>query len=48
MDNFQKTTVSDVFACGDNVNMMRSVANAVATGNLAGAMANNELTVEQF
>ncbi|MFC2187569.1 NAD(P)/FAD-dependent oxidoreductase [Fulvivirgaceae bacterium LMO-SS25] len=48
VDNFQKTTVSDVFACGDNVNMMRSVANAVATGNLAGAMANNELTVEQF
>ncbi|MFZ6664643.1 NAD(P)/FAD-dependent oxidoreductase [Peijinzhouia sedimentorum] len=48
VDNFQKTTVSGVFACGDNVNMMRSVANAVATGNLAGAMANNELTVEQF
>lgn len=48
VDNFQKTTVPGVLACGDNTNMMRSVANAVASGNLAGAMANMELTDEQF
>lgn len=47
VDNMQKTSVSGVFACGDNSNMMRSVANAVHTGNLAGAAANAELTFEQ-
>ncbi|MEN7551503.1 NAD(P)/FAD-dependent oxidoreductase [Rapidithrix thailandica] len=47
-DPFQKTTVPGVFACGDNASMMRSVANAVASGNIAGAMANHELTEEQF
>lgn len=45
---FQKTTVAGVFACGDNCAMMRSVAHAVASGNFAGAMANNELSEEQF
>jgi thioredoxin reductase len=44
----QKTTVEHVYACGDNSNMMRSVANAVASGNIAGAVANGELVQEQF
>lgn len=44
----QKTTVEGVFACGDNASPMRSVANAVAAGNLAGAMANHELITEEF
>lgn len=48
VDNFQKTTVKGIFACGDNSTMMRSVANAVATGSMAGSMANKELTDEQF
>jgi thioredoxin reductase len=48
VDNFQKTTMSGVFACGDNTAMMRSVASAVYTGNLTGAMANKELTDEHF
>jgi thioredoxin reductase len=48
VDNFQKTTVDGVFACGDNSDMMRSVANAVSSGNLTGAVANKELTDEQF
>lgn len=48
VDAFQKTTIPGVFSCGDNSNMMRSVANAVASGNLAGAMVNMELTGEQF
>ena len=43
-----RTTVGGVFACGDNSAMMRSVANAVYTGNLTGAMINKELTDEQF
>ena len=47
-DMFQKTTVAGVFACGDNESPMRSVANAVATGNMAGAMANNEINLEEF
>ncbi len=48
VDAFQKTTVQDVFACGDNSSMMRSVAKAVYSGNLAGAVVNGELTNEQF
>lgn len=48
VDAFQKTTVAGIFACGDNSTMMRSVAAAVASGNMAGAMANAELTGEQF
>lgn len=47
-DMFQKTTVPGVFACGDNVNMMRSVANAVYTGSMAGAMVNKDLIEEAF
>jgi len=48
VDLFQKTTVPGVYACGDNSSPMRSVAYAVAMGNLAGAMANMELTTEDF
>jgi thioredoxin reductase len=48
VDNFQKTTLPGVYACGDNSNMMRSVANAVYSGNLTGAVVNGELTNEQF
>lgn len=47
-DHFQMTTVPGVFACGDNCISMRSVAQAVASGNLAGAMANMELSKESF
>lgn len=48
VDFMQKTSVPGVFACGDNVTMMRSVANAVAQGSFAGAMANKELSEEEF
>lgn len=47
-DNFQRTNIEGVYACGDNSNIMRSVANAVNSGNVAGAMINAELTTEQF
>ncbi len=47
-DMFQKTNIPGIFACGDNVTMMRSVANAVATGNTAGAVVNNMMTEAAF
>lgn len=48
LDQFQQTTVAGVYACGDNSNPMRSVASAVYTGNVAGAMVNKILTDESF
>ncbi|RLJ33663.1 thioredoxin reductase [Chryseobacterium sp. 7] len=48
VDMMQKTNIPGVFACGDNVTMMRSVANAIAQGNFAGAVVNKELTDEEF
>lgn len=48
VDDFQKTTINGVYACGDNAAMMRSVATAVYSGNLTGAMINKELTDEKF
>ncbi len=48
VDEMQHTTVPGIYACGDNASMFRSVASAVYTGNLAGAIANMELTFERF
>lgn len=48
VDMFQETTVKNIFACGDNASPLRSVANAIATGNLAGAILNNRMTEEEF
>lgn len=48
VDAFQKTTVEGIYACGDNASMMRSVAGAVASGSMAGAMVIKELTEELF
>ncbi|AKK71691.1 pyridine nucleotide-disulfide oxidoreductase [Chryseobacterium gallinarum] len=48
VDFMQKTNIPGVFACGDNVTMMRSVANAVAQGNFTGAVVNKELSEENF
>ena len=48
IDTMQKTTIPGVFACGDNVTMMRSVANAIAQGNFAGTVVNKELSEEAF
>lgn len=48
VDSFQKTTVEGVFACGDNSGMMRSIANAVYSGNLTGAMVNGLLSAAEF
>lgn len=48
VDDFQKTSVQGIFACGDNTTPMRSVATAVFTGNVSGAVANKELVEENF
>ena len=48
VDMFQKTNVPNVFACGDNTSPMRSVANAVATGNMTGVVVNNTMIEEEF
>lgn len=44
---FQETSIAGVYACGDNSNMMRSVALAVSSGSVAGAVVNGKLTEEQ-
>ncbi|WP_228527900.1 NAD(P)/FAD-dependent oxidoreductase [Pararhodonellum marinum] len=48
VDNFQKTTVENIFACGDNTSPFRAVSYAVSTGNIAGAVLNNAMTEEEF
>jgi thioredoxin reductase len=48
VDDLQRTTVSGIYAAGDNTTMFRSVAGAVAAGNKAGAMLNKELIDEDF
>ena len=48
VDMFQKTTVAGIYACGDNSSMMRSVAYAVSSGNIAGAMINHDISADLF
>lgn len=48
VDSMQKTTVDGVLACGDNASFMRSVANAVASGNAAGAVVNGALATTEI
>ena len=48
VDTFQKTTVDNIFACGDNTNPIRSVSYAVSTGNNTGVLLNNAMTEEDF
>jgi thioredoxin reductase len=48
IDPFQETTVNGVFACGDNVTRMRTVANSVAMGTMAGMTASKKLIMENF
>lgn len=47
-DAMQQSTIPGVFVCGDNTSPMRSVANAVAAGNFAGAAVNSQLCQEEF
>lgn len=45
---FQETTIEGIFACGDNTNRIRTVANAVATGTTTGIMVSRQLITERF
>lgn len=47
-DDFQQSTIPGVYAAGDNIIMLRSVANAVASGMKAGAFINKALIDEEF
>jgi thioredoxin reductase len=48
VDGFQKTTVDNIFACGDSTNPVRAVSYAVSTGNNTGVFLNNTMTEEEF
>lgn len=48
IDAFQKTTIEGVFACGDNVTRLRTVANAVGMGTATGMIVNKELVEADF
>ncbi|MCK0147130.1 NAD(P)/FAD-dependent oxidoreductase [Arenibacter sp. F26102] len=43
-----QTNIDGIYACGDNVSRLRTVANAVAMGTAAGMMVNKELVFERF
>jgi len=46
-DGMQQTSIPGVYACGDNSSGMRSVAQAVYAGSLAGAALNKDLIEEE-
>jgi pyruvate/2-oxoglutarate dehydrogenase complex dihydrolipoamide dehydrogenase (E3) component len=48
VDGLQKTTVENIYACGDNTSPFRAVSYAVSAGNIAGAALNNAMTEEEF
>jgi len=48
IDAFQETTVSGVFACGDNSSRMRTVANSVAAGTSAGISTSKRIIFDNF
>lgn len=47
-DVWMKSSVPGIYACGDNITPMRSIANAVYNGSVAGASLNMELINESF
>lgn len=48
VDAFQKTTTHGIYAAGDNCTFGRSLALAVSSGSVAGALINKELIEEDF
>ncbi|AYN05741.1 NAD(P)/FAD-dependent oxidoreductase [Flavobacterium sp. 140616W15] len=48
VDSFQKTTINGIYAAGDNCTVGRSLALAVSSGSVAGAIINKELIEEDF
>ena len=48
IDSLQETSVKGVYACGDNVTRMRTVANAVGMGTTAGIAVSKKMIFEEF
>ncbi|GAB4022439.1 NAD(P)/FAD-dependent oxidoreductase [Spirosoma migulaei] len=48
IDAAQETTISGIYACGDNATRIRTVANAVAMGTTAGMAVSKKLIFENF
>lgn len=48
VDDQRNTTISGVFACGDNITKIRTLANAVASGTTAGMTASKQLISQEF
>lgn len=48
VDAFQQTTVDDIYACGDNVSRLRTVAGAVAMGTTAGMSLSKKMIMDDF
>lgn len=48
IDPAQRTSLTGAYVCGDNTTRIRTVANAVSTGTIAGMMVNKELIEEDF
>lgn len=48
IDTSHRTTIRGIYACGDNVTRMRTVANAVSMGTTTGMMVNKDLIEETF
>jgi thioredoxin reductase len=47
IDAFQRTSVPGVYAAGDNSLLLRSVANSIGAGNVAGNIMNHDLVAEE-
>lgn len=43
INDFKQTSISGIYAAGDNTSMMRAVSAAVAAGGMAGAMINRDI-----
>ncbi|WP_317166788.1 FAD-dependent oxidoreductase [Spirosoma aureum] len=48
VDASQKTTVDNIYACGDSANAPRSVPYAVSSGSNTGVFLNNAMVEEDF
>jgi thioredoxin reductase len=46
IDAFQRTSVPGVYAAGDNSALLRSVANSIGAGNIAGNMIYHDFITE--
>lgn len=48
IDPLQRTTVPGIYACGDNVTKMRTVANSISMGTMSAITLNRDLIFESF